>query len=141
MYKLYCVNWKLSTAQPYMRFIDSSGSTITSSNYKWQTSHTYSSNSTNIHGGNNDDNFHLHGDNNIAIQNGFNGVYYIFDPIAADQTFVSGQSSGDEGNGSQFNHHDFSGYLNTNDGIRGLYFHISSGTIGGGYYIVYGIKM
>ena len=141
MYRLYCIGWKLSTAQPYMRFIDSSGNTITSSNYKWQTSHTYSSGSTNVHGANNDDNLHLHGDNNVAIQNSFNGVFDLFDPIAADQTFINGHSSGDEGNASQFNAHDFSGYLNTNDGIRGMYFYLSTSTIGGGYYIVYGIKM
>ncbi len=141
MYKLYCVGWKLSSAVPYMRFIDHEGSTIATSNYKWQTDHAFSSGQTNMHGGNNDNNFHLHGDNNIAIQNGFNGVYDIFDPIAADQTFISGESVADEGDGSQFNHHDFSGYLNTNDSVRGMYFHISTSTIGGGYYIVYGIKM
>ena len=86
-------------------------------------------------------NFHLHGDNSVAIQNSFNGVFDIYDPIEADQTFISGQSVADEGDGSQFNHHDFSGYLNTNDSIRGLYFDVSTSTIGDGYYIVYGIKM
>ena len=141
MYRLYCIGWKISSAVPYMRLIDSSGNQITSSNYKWQTDHTYSSGNSNIHGGNNDDNFHIHGDNNVAIQNSFNAVFDLFDPIEADQTFINGHSSADEGNGSQFNHHDFSGYLNTNDGIRGLYLYVSSGTLGGGYYIVYGIKM
>ena len=141
MYKLFLVGWKLSGNKPYLRFLDTSGSAITSDNYKWQTNHTYSSGNSNIHGGNNANRFYLHGDNVIAIQNSFNGEFDIYDPIEADQTFMSGQSMGDEGDGSQFNGHDFTGYLNTNDGCRGIYLYLDGGTIGDGYYIVYGIKM
>ena len=145
-YKLYIQDMDFSgNAKLYWRFLDTSGSEISSNNYSWISFHPYQSSSTST--------YNLHsasysgtsfgtftGDNNAGTAWAVHCEATIFNPMSSTKRpAVISQSISEEGDRSQMNgHNGYCQYLDTGD-CRGIRLFPSSGNVNEWSYQLYGL--
>tara|TARA_R100000234_G_scaffold115659_1_gene91895 strand:+ start:378 stop:1214 length:837 start_codon:yes stop_codon:yes gene_type:complete len=145
-YKLYIQDMDFSgNAKLYWRFLDTSGSEISSNNYSWFSFHPYQSSSTatyNIHSASYSGVSYgsFTGDNNAGTAWAIHLEATIFNPMSTTKRpAIIAQSISEEGDRSQMNgHHSFCQFLDTGD-CRGIRLFPSSGNVNEWSYQLYGL--
>ena len=147
IYKLYISDMDFSTtAKLYARFINSSGSIVTSAQYSWFSFHPYMSSggaTSNIHTGtwNGSTEFVLTGDNVTSTSWPISCEVTIYNPMSSTKKpAVRASSISEEGDRTQMNGHElYMQYLDSGD-IRGIQLYPHTGTLNEWNYQLYGVN-